>query len=342
MSNKVRNIFFFIGMACVVVMILTFKVSFVELWHQICRARSWLIVIIGMWLLLYMMNAWTWQVIIKGSGPCQVSFWRLLKVTISGFALNYVTPVGLLGGEPYKIMEMKPYIGVQRASSSVVLFAMMHIFSHFWYWLTAVLLYLLFLPVGGVASILLVCVTLFCAAGIYLFLKGYRNGMVVKLIASAGKLPGLKGWAQRFAVSHADDLAKIDSQIASLHAQNKCSFYGSFFLEYFGRMLQSFEIFFMLLLFADAPATGLTFIHAFIILAFTSWFANLLFFFPLQLGGREGGFAVSVAGMGMTGQVSMSISIICRVRELFWALIGLLLIKIGTKGKTETKKDKTT
>jgi hypothetical protein len=46
----------------------------------------------------------------------------------------------LLGGEPYKIMEMTKHVGVQRATSSVVLFAMMHVFSHIWYWLTAVAL----------------------------------------------------------------------------------------------------------------------------------------------------------------------------------------------------------
>jgi hypothetical protein len=52
---------------------------------------------------------------------------------------------------------------------------------------------------------------------------------------------------------------------------------------------------------------------------------------PLQLGGREGGFAMSVAQMGMTSDIGMFVSIICRVRELFWTSIGLLLMKVGNK-----------
>lgn len=331
MSNRLRNIFFFVGLAAVIIMILTFKVSFVELWEQLTHAGHWLVVILGMWVVLYAMNALTWRTIIKGSGTCNIPFLHLLKVTISGFSLNYATPVGLMGGEPYKIMEMKPYIGVQRASSSVLLFAMMHIFTHFWYWLTAVVLYVIFIPLDIPISFILLLLTAFCVGAIYLFTRGYKNGMVVKGIHFLARIPGLKNWAKRFEVGHYDDLVKIDTQIAALHSQKKRNFYVSFFLEYIGRILQSLEIYFMLLIFTDQGANWMTFVYSIIILAFTSLFANMMFFMPLQLGGREGGFAMSIAQMGMTGQVAMSVSIICRVRELFWTALGLLLIKVGNK-----------
>mgnify|MGYP007133691888 CR=1 FL=1 len=55
----------------------------------------------------------------------------VVEIDCSGFALNYATPVGLLGGEAYRIMELSKYIGVQRATSTVILFAMMHIFCPF-------------------------------------------------------------------------------------------------------------------------------------------------------------------------------------------------------------------
>lgn len=334
MKNKTRNIFFAFGVAAIIVMLFTFKVSFAQLWADIMTAGYWLVAILVLWFFLYVMNTLTWRTIIRGSGDCPIPFWKLMKITITGFALNYATPAGLLGGEPYKIMEMKPYIGAQRAASSVLLFAMMHIFSHFWFWATSIATYLVLaalgiLPLNVGMSIILVLMSFFCFAGIYLFVKGYKNGMVVKLINFVKKIPGLKKWATSFAESHEQDLQKIDSQISELQSQNKRSFYVSFFLEYVGRLFQSFEIYFMLILFDAGDGGLLTFIFSFLILSFTSLFANLLFFLPLQLGGREGGFAMSVAQMGMTSDIGMFVSIICRVREIVWTSIGLLLMKIG-------------
>ena len=328
MQERIRNIFFVVGLAAIVVMLLTFDVSWSQLWDSLNHAGYWVAAIVVLWTLLYAMNTLTWRIILSESGPVPVGFWWLMKVTITGFALNYATPVGLLGGEPYKIMELQPHVGVQRATSSVVLFAMMHIFSHFWYWLTGILLWLILKPVGVITAILLTATALFCAVGIYFFLRGYRHGMAVALVRWMGRVPGLRGWASRFAARREEDLHYIDAQIASLHSQSRRTFYLSLLLEYAGRMAQSLEIMFLLVL-LGAPFSWITYADSVLILAFTSLFANMLFFIPLQLGGREGGFAMSTAQLGLTGAAGLFVSIIVRVRELFFVGIGILIMKIG-------------
>ena len=99
-------------------------------------------------------------------------------------------------------------------------------------------------------------------------------------------------------------------------------------LEYTGRMMQSLEVMFLLLL-VGAPWSWMTFAESVIILAFTSLFANLLGFIPMQLGGREGGFAMSTAQLGLTGGTGLFISLVCRARELAWMIVGLLLMRVG-------------
>jgi hypothetical protein len=339
-KQRLNNLFFFFGLAAVVVMMLTFDVSFAELWQHLCHAGYWLIPIVGIWLVVYAVNAWSWYCIIKGNTEPHehVSFLRIYLLTITGYALNYATPVGGLGGEPYRIMELSKDIGNQRAASSVILYAMMHIFAHFWFWFTSVFLYLALAAIGDVPlnsaiGFVLALIVVFCLIAFYLFSKGYRKGLVVRLIRWIGKLPRLKGWSQRMLDTHAEALHNVDAQIAALHQQDKRAFYASLLLEYLSRIVQSLEVMFMLLLFGIDCGGGLdgltlTFLHSILIVAFTSLFANLIGFLPMQLGVQEGGFVLSIAALGLSAALGIFVSIICRVREIIWIIIGIVLMKI--------------
>ncbi len=341
MRKKFNNILFAVGIISVIVMLFSFDISFTELYHNILHAGYWLPCAIVLWLLLYIMNSIAWRTIIQSDGETHVSFLYILRLTISGFALNSVTPMGLLGGEPYRIVELSSRIGTEKATSSVLLFSMMHIFSHFWYWITAIVTFVVLMALGIVESniainILLLLAALFCLAAIYFFCRGYKNGMVVKFFSMLSHIPGLRNRSARFIESHRENLAHIDQQIAALHSQNKRAFAISLSLEYFGRILQSFEVMFILLLMGvdgggDVSGLALTFVRSFLILAFTSLFANMMGFIPMQIGGREGGFAMSVSQFGMTSGIGLFVGIFCRVREMVWICIGLALMKMGKR-----------
>ena len=123
MKNKYRNIFLGFGIIAVVIMLFTFDMSYEELWSSLKRAGYYLPLVLLLWLFIYLINTLSWYIIIRSGGERGgLTFTRLYKFTVSGFALNYVTPVGLMGGEPYRIMELTPYIGVERATSSVILY----------------------------------------------------------------------------------------------------------------------------------------------------------------------------------------------------------------------------
>lgn len=256
-----------------------------------------------------------------------LSFVRLYKFTVSGFALNYVTPVGLMGGEPYRIMELTPYVGVERAASSVVLYVMTHIFSHFCFWLSSVVLYLCFYPVGWAMAVLLAGITLFCLLLAVLFMKGYRHGMAVACIRMGSHLPFLKKRSVRFTEKHKEQLENIDRQIALLHRQKKGIFYSALLLEYTARMVGCLEVWLIL----NVLTTDVGFMDCVLIVAFSSLLANLLFFLPLQLGGREGGFALAVGGLSLSGAYGVYAALITRVREMVWIVIGLMIMKIGNR-----------
>ena len=347
-KQRLNNLFFFLGCVAVVVMLFTFDVSFVELWQHITHAGYWLFPIVGIWVVVYALNALAWRAIILGNvGKDEIAsrrlssrkfFWRIYRLTITGYALNYATPVGGLGGEPYRIMELSKDIDKQHATSSVILYAMMHFFAHFWFWFISIFIYLALVLVGDMPitvaiGTILGTIVVFCLVAFWIFSRGYRNGLVVYVLNLIGKIPGLRGWSSRFQQRHAEALHNIDEQIAALYHQDTRAFYTSLVLEYSSRVVQSMEVMFMLLLFGIDCGGGLggltlTFLHSILIVAFTTLFANLIGFLPMQLGVQEGGFVLSIAALGLSAALGIFVSIICRVREIIWILIGMLLMKL--------------
>lgn len=339
-KQRLNNLFFCLGVIAVVVMLLTFDVSFIELWQHLCHAGYWLIPIVGVWLLVYGLNALSWKSVIEGNlgHKAPLSFWRIYRLTITGYALNYATPVGGLGGEPYRIMELSKNIDQQHATSSVILYAMMHFFAHFWFWFISIFIYLALAAVGDLPftpaiGVVLGIVIMFCLLAFYLFSKGYRNGLVKYVLGIICRLPGLKKWTLRFWARHAEAIENIDKQIASLHNQDRRAFYKSLVLEYFSRVVQSSEVLFMLLLFGVDCGGGLdglmlAYLHSILIVSFTTLFANLIGFLPMQIGVQEGGFVLSIAALGLSAALGIFVSIICRVREIIWIAVGMALMKI--------------
>lgn len=161
-----------------------------------------------------------------------------------------------------------------------------------------------------------------------MFLCGYKNGFIVNLILLFSKIPCIKSIVIKFVDKHHVELSNIDRQISELHQQKRTIFYKAFLLEFVGRILQSLEIFFVLVAFTSCTSYLPLFIDSVLIISFTSLFANILFFLPMQLGGREGGFVMAASHFAYGVSAGLFISIICRLRELFWTAIGLLLIKI--------------
>ena len=338
MKKKYQNGFFIFGITVLLIMVT--QLDFAQVWAGLQRAGYWFVAVIVLWFFLYMFNTSAWYIIINSqeeqsknrispdlSSERKVSFWWLYKITISGFALNYATPGGLMGGEPYRIMSLSPKIGTERASSSVILYAMTHIFSHFWFWMLSILLYIVTQEVNMPMGIMLTSVGAFCTAAIWFFIKGYKKGITVRCMGILSHFPLIKRKAQRFFENHKEQLASIDRQIAALHNQNPRTFVSAVVLELACRGVSALEIYFILLvIMPDA-----NYLQCILILAFTSLFANMLFFLPLQLGGREGGFLMSAKGLAMTASAGIFVAVIVRLRELIWTAIGLLLIKFGSK-----------
>ena len=344
MKKKYQNGFFIFGLVLLGIMLT--QLDYAEVWRGLQHTGYWFFAVLALWMALYVLNTSAWYIIIKagqkqdttqnGYNNKPINFWWLYKVTVSGFALNYATPGGLMGGEPYRIMSIAPKIGTERASSSVILYAMTHIFSHFWFWFVSIVLFFITQPLTTGHLTIVLASTVFCLLGLWFFMVGYQKGLAFRAMRLLSHVPFVKRWALGFSERNKTQLDNIDQQISALHKQSRSTFVSAVFLELGCRIISALEIYFILLVIMP----DVNYIQCILILAFTSLFANLLFFIPLQLGGREGGFLMSTSGLGIASSSGIFVALIVRIRELIFTGLGLLLIKFDSSTPSTETPDK--
>jgi len=276
------------------------------LWQNLLQWNWVLLGCVVVWAFGYILNTMSFRNIILCSGNTElhnvIGWTDTFKLTIGGYALNYVTPFGLLGGEPWRIYHLRKVMDNKSANSAVTYYAMMHILSHILFWL-----------IGLACGFGLVCEKL---VDLNVFSIVSVIALVVVLVMGLYRFAVRKGWI---------------SSIHQLLQQHPARFGKALLLELASRMVNVVEyLLLMMIVFPDSPLA--TYSSAYFVVAFSSLFANMLFFSPLQMGTREGGIFLALQTLAPSMPellpVAVSISFATRIREFAWILIGILIVKL--------------
>lgn len=328
MSSKSKIILLLVGIAIFTYLVLDFGID--NILTNFHKTGWYFVPVIGVWAFVYLFNAFAWRLII-GNSNNKIPFRKIITITISGFALNYMTPSIAVGGEPYRIAELKESLGTSRAVSVTLLYTMIHVLSSFVFWMLIILLTLVMLPLTSATKISLVVVLLAFSAVIYFFITRHKKGVVKSLLNITLKIPIIKKLAAPLN-GKADSLQKVDDQITELYLKRKPDFFLALFWEIFARIVGSLENLFIL----KAIGIDINFPEALYISAVSSFIINIFFFMPLELGSREGGLVLVLKTVGITSSLGIYLGLVNRIRELFWIFIGLVLIALS--GKKLSKK----
>lgn len=331
MKPLFRNIFLVFGVCALGVMMYCFP----EGWATVRENRTGILIflpaILAVWGVVYALYAWAFQIIVNGiDHDMHLPFRHSMKLTLSAFGFTAITPFGF-GGGPYRVMELAKYIGTPRAISSVALYSMMHILSHFFLWATGCILFLIsyrHILSAWILGLIITYLVVFVGAFAF-FRYSYKHGILCKLFQLFFYVPFLKGPCKRFYERNYNAFQTTDANIRFLYEHPR-ELWGSLVVEYVGRILTSFEFYFILLAFGLNQAT---FGDALLILCFSSLIGNILYLLPLQLGAREGSLALILPLLYpvATAGVGVYTSIFTRIREIFWVIIGVVLVKIGNR-----------
>lgn len=329
-KSKIFKNFFFV-LALFALIGIVWEIGWDTILKNVEHTGIWFVPIIGIWVIVYLINARAFYYIISDDqNKGAITFFKTLQITITGFALNYSTPAGMMGGVPYRIMELKTRVGVNKATSSVLLYTMMHMMAHIFFWLTSILVVALYITVSRELTLIFVVIFLFFTGMIVLFFKGYKRGILLKFFDLLVRQPFFKKRISRFVSNKQEELVEIDNQISDLYLNRRPIFYRVLALEFLGRLVNCLEVYFII----HAIGIDATYLHAFVMVSMTTLLANIFFFFPMQIGPREFGYAGAieilklVPKVGSVASLGVYVSLVTRIRELFWIGIGLLLMKM--------------
>lgn len=331
MKPLYRNIFLIFGIVALAVMIYCFPDGWDTVRDNGRDVLIYLPAILAVWGVVYGCYSWAFQILVNGSDHDKhLSYRHSVKLTLSAFAFTGLTPLGI-GGGPYRVMELAKYIGTPHSISSVALYSMMHILSHFVLWAIGCFVFIgcYYDTMNGFLWTLLVTYLVVFFGVAAFFRYSYKNGILGKLFHIFFYIPFLRKPCRRFYERNFQAFEKTDANFRYLYEHPR-QLWGSLVIEVVGRILTSFEFYFILLAFG---ITGASFSDALIILCFSSLIGNILYILPFQIGAREGSLAIIVPLLFPTATAGIGIytSIFTRIREIFWVVIGIALVKVGNK-----------
>ncbi|HEU4589208.1 MAG TPA: lysylphosphatidylglycerol synthase domain-containing protein [Gemmatimonadales bacterium] len=268
----------------------------------------------------YACSAVAWLLAMPPDTP-RPSFWRAYAITVSGFSLNYVTPMVNAGGEPFRMAAVSPWLGRRGAASSVIVHRMLHTLGLLLTWIASLVLALFLLPASAtVVGVLLAALAVVVGLS-WLLLRGHQHGVLEGGLDLLYRVPVVGRAAARLEPRR-PVLAAMDAQIAALYREAPRRFYGSLALEFASRVLLAVEYW----LICYGIGTPATFAQAYLITGLSSIALNALFFIPFELGSKEGVLYLLFQLVGLSPEAGVYTAIVSRARDMLWIAGGLLLL----------------
>jgi uncharacterized protein (TIRG00374 family) len=300
------------------------RVGLEELAAYAHRTGWMLLPIIALWIPIYGCSAASWQLILAHE-PARPGFGRLFAATVSGSAINYLTPFFAIGGEPFKAALAADWLqSRRRAAASVVIQRLLFTLAHLLSMIVALLIGIAVFPRNARTLIALAGfgIAVLILTGLVLLI--HRHGLLERSLDLAQRFPGLRRLA-RALEPRREALIAMDAQITAFHHQTPARFWSALGLEFLGRCLTLAEFYLVPL----SVGVKVSYPVAYLIGGFASAIAVLLFVFPFEMGTKEGALYTVFRLLGLSPDLGVYTAVICRVTELAWIAVGLVLIALA-------------
>jgi len=281
----------------------------------------------GLVLLVYLVcaiaQATSWLFTLRGVPVGLRSAYELWKVWMVGFALEAMTPLAGLGGEPVKAFLLKQHHGIRYrdATASFVLARTTDLTGQ-----------AVFITVGFIlmfrSGFLSLPYRLAAGSGLALMILLVTFAVAAQQQRTLGRL---RGWLERSwlgrrelsarVVIALDSLRDIDDRLADYYTDERRRFALSVGWAVFDWFIGTLAIYFPLR-FLGHPVSAAT---AIVIESFLVLVRSTLFFVPADLGTQEGALVLICGAVAGSAELGVALSAIRRARDLIWIGVGLAI-----------------
>lgn len=289
---------------------------------------GWMLVpILALWGFVYAAYAAAWWITLDGT-PGRPPFAALYRHSITGFALNYLTPVLAWGGEPYKAAAVSEAVGGKRAAGSVLAFNLVHTLSHLALWLLAALVAAILLPrtaLGGPGTIRAgaLVIGVVVASLATLVIAVWRRGFLLPAWGLLERIPPIRALAASFGVG-SGSVEGVDEAAAAFARERPARLALAVLVDLLGRAVATLEFWLVFVSVGAPEPLWMTFLVG----GLSTLLLNLLFFFPFEVGAREGGLFLLFRFLGLDPTLAVFTVIVIRLREVVWIGTGLGLLAL--------------
>ncbi|PIR17918.1 MAG: hypothetical protein COV46_02070 [Deltaproteobacteria bacterium CG11_big_fil_rev_8_21_14_0_20_49_13] len=304
---------------------LVHKLGIQNILNQLKQVGLWTIPILSLSLIWYLGYTIAWYQFLKPFGA-KIKFFELFKAKIIGEAVNAITPLNFVAGDPARAYMLRHKLPMTGVAASVVVDRTLHSISTLIVILIGVasaLIELDFLPnnmkyglpiITSVALIFVGFVFIHQHKGLFIFLAEIAQRLRIKKNFSTGTLQKLE---------------EVDGHIQEFYKRNKKGFFIALFCHIFGRFLGIVEVF----LIGYAANRAFSFQVA-LLLGAAAPIINFTFsFIPGSLGVIESAFSGILYFLKYPPSIGITIQIIKRLRGFIWVAMGLVFLGVHDRKK---------
>jgi len=307
----------FVLLGCALLWLAAREVDAAALWQRVVAfGAAGMLIVVGVYAVEFALDTVAWQLTLGGPRRGWRWFGRLYAVRMAGEAVNSVTPLAGLGGEPVKALMLRRHHGVGLGESASSLVAAR--------------------TVNMVALVVFLAVALVLMAGEPRLAPSYRWVAAVGFVALAAATAALFlvqrfEWSSAFArrvarwpggaplVGWLDRLEAFDRRLVSFYVEHRAKFAVAVALALGNWVVGAIGVWVSLALLG----TAVTAREAWMIEAVTQLVRAGTFFIPANLGAQEGAFVVVCSALTGRPDAGFAVALVRRFRDLLWIGGGL-------------------